>query len=110
MATATKRLTSDGLAWDIWSRASAEQQPLSVRMSAKQVSFYLDLLRRERRSPPTKQRKYITFGLPVPLEVVVYPNGAGFVQVEAFACEYLHAESRWRIKPEYDGRQEGGAA
>ena len=69
-------------------------------MTVKQVGFFLSLLRQERRLPPTRQNVYpLLNGGDCPLEVVVYPNGAGFVRPEQWAMTPDPASpSKWRLK------------
>lgn len=93
-------MTSIELIVDIWGR---RREPWSARMTAKQVNFFIDLLAREHQAPPTRQRIYPIYGLKEspPLEVVVYPNGAGFVRVQQWAITPDNAApSKWRLKTE----------
>jgi hypothetical protein len=96
-------MTSIQLIQSIWDRNHQQANPAtmwSARMTTKQVNFFLSLLRQEGRLPPTNQRSYsLNNGGGCPLEVVVYPNGAGFVRVEQWAMTPDPATpSKWRLK------------
>ena len=90
-------MTSTELILDIWSH---RREDWTARMTVKQVSFFLSLLRREGKLPPTAQRSYsLCNGGECPLDVVVYPNGAGFVRVEQWAMVPDNTvPSKWRLK------------
>ena len=95
-------MTSRELIDDIWSR---RHEPFSVRMTVRQVNFFIDLLRRERIAPPTRQHCYPLYGGTVPLEVVVYPNGAGFVRVQQWAITPDQScDAKWRLKTDAELR------
>lgn len=90
-------MTSSELIQSVWNRRKPNSW--SAGMTIKQVGFFLGLLDRERKLPPTRQTSYHVYGLELPLEVVVYPNGAGFVRVEQWAMTPDETmPSKWRLK------------
>jgi hypothetical protein len=88
--------TAESLTQEFWARRRAGE--LSVRLSVKQVTWLRGLLHDlDRRMPYT--HTYVLPSAGVPLALVIYPNGAGFLKVEDFACEYVNG--KWRVKPQY---------
>jgi hypothetical protein len=94
-------MTSTELALSIWGRRRPNTWSISI--TRKQVDFFIRLLRQERRDEPTSQRVYPIYTAPPapPLDVVVYPNGAGFIRVAQYALTPdPSSPSKWRLKTE----------
>lgn len=99
-----KTLTHNELALQIFGRRKPGS--FSVNITRKQVEFLVNLWNRDTRQSRNPGHTIPIYCEEMPLDVVIYPNGAGFIRAAMHACEPVpHPGKGWRWKPGYgDGK------